>query len=95
MRSFVADWWSRQCPPLEIEERAGTLLQRRGAKTEMILRAIANIPGDFTVQDLQERAPTASKKLIRHVLGQERDAGHLVSSGRGRDAHWRRTGSSG
>ncbi len=89
-------WWSYWLGTVlaayrQFEERAGTLQQRRGSKTEMILRAIANIPGDFTVQDLQERAPTASKELIRHVLGQERDAGHVACSGRGRDAHWRRT----
>jgi len=89
-------WWSYWLGTVlvayrQFEERAGTIQQRRGGKTEMILSAIANSPGEFTIQDLQERAPTASKELIRHVLQQERSAGRVACSGRGRDAHWKRT----
>jgi len=89
-------WWSYWLGTVlaayrQFEERAGTVQQRRGGKTEMVLSAIENIPGEFTIQDLQKRAPTASKELIRHVLQQERAAGRVACSGRGRDAHWRRT----
>lgn len=91
-----APWWSYWLGSLlsayrQFEERAGTIQHRRGSKTELILLAITNIAGEFTVQDLVERAPTASKELIRHVLDLERKAGRVICSGRGRDAHWSRT----
>lgn len=54
----------------------------------MVLDAISNIPGDFSIKDLQEQCPTVGIDLIRRILRQERNLGRLECLGRGPDARW-------
>ncbi len=74
----------------EFEERVGSVTTARGTKTEMVLDAISNLPEEFSVRELQEKCPTVSRDLIRHVLRQQRKAGNLECLGRGVNARWRK-----
>ncbi|HBL59103.1 MAG TPA: hypothetical protein DDZ80_11455 [Cyanobacteria bacterium UBA8803] len=72
----------------EFEQRVGLVTSAKGTKTAMLLDAIANLPGEFSIRELQERCPIVSIDLIRRILRRERDAGHLECQGRGVDARW-------
>lgn len=74
----------------EFEQRVGLVASARGAKTAMVLDAIANLPREFSIKDLQERCPTVGVDLIRRILRQEREAKRLKCLGRGADARWQR-----
>ena len=74
----------------EFEERVGLAISAKGAKTAMVLDAIGNLPREFSIKDLQERCPTVGVDLIRRILRQEREAGHLECLGRGTDARWQK-----
>ncbi|QFS47095.1 Fic family protein [Nostoc sphaeroides] len=74
----------------EFEQRVGLVSSVKGAKTAMVLDAISNIPGDFSIKDLQERCPTVGIDLIRRILRLERTEGRLECLGRGPDARWRK-----
>jgi hypothetical protein len=56
----------------------------------MVLEAIRNIQGEFSISELQERCPTVGIDWIRRILRQERDAGRLECLGRGPDARWQK-----
>lgn len=92
----VLPWWDYfmgvmlQSAYREFERRVGLVTTFKGAKTAMVLEAIRNTKGEFSISDLHERCPTVGIDLMRRVLYQERTAGHLVCLGRGRDAKWRR-----
>ncbi|WP_235018939.1 Fic family protein [Tolypothrix sp. NIES-4075] len=74
----------------EFEQRVGLVTSVKGAKTAMVLDALNNMSGDFSIKDLQERCPTVGIDLIRRILRQEREAGRLECLGRGPDARWRK-----
>ncbi|MGI2909484.1 Fic family protein [Tolypothrix sp. VBCCA 56010] len=74
----------------EFEQRVGLVTSVKGAKTAMVLDALNNMPGDFSIKDLQERCPTVGIDLIRRILRQERTEGRLECLGRGPDARWRK-----
>lgn len=74
----------------EFEERAGSVIQARGAKSEMVRAAIKSFSGTFAAKELQERCPSVGLDLIRRILGEERRAGRIEVSGRGPEARWRR-----
>jgi len=79
----------------ELEERVGQLKSPRGAKTELILAAIAALNDDFSVGDIRAKCPGVSVDMVRRVLKQERRAGTVECLGRGRDAKWYRITKSG
>ncbi|QLE55762.1 Fic family protein [Nostoc sp. TCL26-01] len=72
----------------EFEQRVGLVSSVKGVKTAMVLDTINNIPGDFSIKDLQERCPTVGIDLIRRILRQERNSGRLECLSRGPDARW-------
>ncbi len=74
----------------ELETRVGTLTGGRGAKTDMVLRAIQAAHGEFSVAELAEKCPTVSLDMIRHILRQERVKGLVECTGRGQAARWRK-----
>jgi Fic family protein len=74
----------------KFEERVGVLAAARGSKTEMVLRAIEQMRGDFSVSELQAKCPGVGLDLIRRILGRERQAGRLESPGRGPAARWKK-----
>lgn len=74
----------------EFERDVGDLREGRGMKTRMVLQAIENIVGDFSISELHQRCPSVGWDMVRHVLRNEKDAGRLDVSGRGRGARWHR-----
>lgn len=76
----------------EFEGRVDLLTSSRGAKTDLVLEAIANTFGDFSVQDLVRKCPTVGIDLIRLKLKEQRKLGKVECLGRGRGARWRRIG---
>lgn len=75
----------------EFEERVGQIAQPRGAKTDLVTRAIAHAAEPFTVADLQRQCPGVGVDLIRKILKQQRHRGRLRCTGLGRNAGWQRT----
>ena len=74
----------------EFARDAGSLRDGRGAKTELVRQAISQMLGDFSISELHQRCPSVGWDMLRHVVRQERDAGRLEATGRGRGARWRR-----
>lgn len=74
----------------EFEERAGTMANGHGSKTEMVMSAINSFIGNFTIGDIEENCPTVSRDMIRHVLNQLKEEGTVENLSKGRYAQWRK-----
>lgn len=74
----------------ELSERVGELRDGRGMKTQLVLQAVDQTIGDFSISELHQRCPTVGWDMLRHVLRNEKEAGHLEVVGRGRGARWRK-----
>ena len=74
----------------EFSERVGELREGRGMKTQMVLQAVDQTIGDFSVSELHQKCPSVGWDMLRHVLRNEREAGRLEVVGRGRGARWRK-----
>lgn len=75
----------------EFEERAGTLLTARGAKSEMARQAIARLPDRFSIRELLHVCSGVSRPMIRVILEAMREEGKLKALGTGRGAMWQKT----
>lgn len=75
----------------EFVERVGETYEPRGSKTQMVLEAIAKMPGTFSLADLERACPGVSRDMIRRVLNTQK--GQSVNCiGRGPGALWQRRG---
>ena len=74
----------------EFEERVGTVDSGRGAKSRQVRKAVLRRTRPFRISDLDTDCPGISRDTIRLVLREMRDAGEVVTEGRGRGARWRR-----
>ncbi len=74
----------------EFEDRLGQLKIPRGAKTEIVQQAIAQIPDEFSLTDLERACPGVSRDMIRRVLRQLKKDGRVECLGRGPGALWRK-----
>lgn len=72
----------------EFRERAGQMLEGRGAKTALIEAAVARRRQPFSISELELDCPGVSRDMIRHVLRRLRAEGKVQVSGRGRAARW-------
>ena len=72
----------------EFQERAGQLLEGRGAKTAVIEAAVDRRMKPFAISELELDCPGVSRDMIRHVLRRLRDEGKVRVEGRGRGAKW-------
>jgi len=72
----------------EFEERAEGLKVPRGAKTEMVLKAIDSFYDSFTISELKRECPNVSVDMIRKVLKDLNKQGKIRSGGRGQSARW-------
>ena len=52
----------------EFEQRVETLTTARGAKTAMVLVAIAHLSDGFRMVDLERACPNVTREMIRVVL---------------------------
>ena len=74
----------------EFVRDVGELRDGRGMKTQLVLQAIAQSIGDFSISELHQRCPSVGWDMLRHVLRSERDAGRVQAMSRGRGARWRK-----
>ncbi len=75
----------------EFMERVGHIQAPRGAKTEMVLSALARLPREFTVAQLEQATPGVSREMLRHVL-REQKGKSIECIGRGPGAKWIKKG---
>ena len=61
-----------------------------GAFTRMVERAVATLPTEFRLPDVEKLCPLVGRDTIRSALTKLRHEGRIVSEGRGRGAFWRR-----
>ena len=61
-----------------------------GHLTSMILSAIDNFAGDFSISDVERACPLVGRDMIRHVLNKLRGDGKVVILSKGRYAQWRK-----
>lgn len=73
----------------EFESRFSRVSRGHGSKTDMIRNAVEGFIADFSITDLEKACPKVSRDMIRHVLGQLREAGVILPVGKGRGAKWR------
>jgi hypothetical protein len=74
----------------EFESGFGRISTGHGSKTDMIRNAVDGFIADFTITDVEKACPKVNRDMIRHVLGQLREAGAIVPVGKGRGAKWRK-----
>ena len=75
----------------ELVERVGDTQAPRGAKTELVIGAIAALPVEFTLAQLELACPGVSRDMVRRVLNDEK--GKTVECiGRGPGAKWKKKG---
>lgn len=77
----------------EFEERVGSTASPRGAKTELIRKAVSANSGEFTLAEIERACPGVSRDMIRRVLKSMRESGLIECLGRGPGATWRKKGS--
>jgi Fic family protein len=75
----------------KFEERAGQIASPRGEKTAMIEAAIADLPNEFRIAEIERRV-TASKEMIRKVLAKMKNNRQIEAVSTGRNAIWRKLG---
>lgn len=76
----------------EFEERTGKLKSPRGAKTELIEKAVNSFEDEFTLVDIGRMCPGVSRDMIRTVLKRLKNEGKVTCTGRGPGARWKRKG---
>lgn len=77
----------------EFEKRVGETASPRGAKTELIRKAVSAEEGEFTLADIEHACPGVSRDMIRRVLRSMRESDLVECLGRGPGATWRKRGS--
>ena len=75
----------------EFENRVGVITTQKGAKQEMVADAIARLPRQFQISDIQKACPTVSRPTINRVLSSLKKSGHVRCIKGGRDAMWEKS----
>ncbi len=88
-------WWNYFLGMLtaaykEFEDRVGTITSARGAKREMVQRAIERLPKLFVIGDLKRACPGVSYPTLQRALADLRKERKVRCLGRGPDATWER-----
>lgn len=73
----------------EFVERVGETTEPRGAKTQLVMAAIARMPGEFAITDLERACPGVSRDMIRRILKSEKGK-TIECLGRGPGAKWKK-----
>src|SRR3990167_5095754 len=74
----------------EFEDRAANIKPARGAKTEIVARAIGKQIGDFSISDIERACPSVSRVMIKKVLLQMQKDKKIKCLGKGQSAKWKR-----
>jgi Fic family protein len=72
----------------EFELRVGDTASPRGAKLELVMRAIEGQDGEFRLSDIERACPGVGREWIRRILADLRHKGEVVCRGRGPAARW-------
>jgi len=72
----------------DFESRVDAQKAPRGEKTEIVIRALNEFTGEFTLKELEQKCPGVSRDMIQLVM--KRFASYLTCSGRGAGSRWRR-----
>jgi Fic family protein len=91
----ILPWWQFSFGILiaaykEFENRMGIIRTSRGAKTDWVRDAIAQLPTEFGVGEVARACSGVSRPMIRIVLEGLRKDGKLEVMGTGRGAKWRK-----
>lgn len=73
----------------EFEERAQRERPAKGAKSDLVEYALAQVLSPFGIADIERLCPSVGRDMIRRVMNRWRAEGKLVRVSRGRDARWR------
>jgi Fic family protein len=73
----------------EFEERVGQTASPRGAKAEIVLKAIRSQIGDFRLVDIERACPGVGREWIRTLLNSLKKSGQVAVRGKGPAARWR------
>lgn len=74
----------------EFEERLVRIKSPRGAKTDLIQRAVIDFSSEFSVRDLERACPGVSRDMVRRVLRDLQAKGDVECLGRGPGTLWRK-----
>ncbi|MEO0853286.1 MAG: cell filamentation protein Fic, partial [Cyanobacteria bacterium J06648_11] len=72
----------------DFERRVGTISSARGAKQKAAIAAIARLPQQFQIKDLERACPGVSRPTLNRVLADMRRSGKIQCVKAGRDAVW-------
>jgi len=78
----------------EFESSVG-LIRGKGSKTDLVIAAIERFVVPFSISDIEKSCPNVSRDMVRKILRDLRDQGHIKAVGRGKAAHWQKTGANG
>lgn len=76
----------------EFEERAVNIKSGRGAKTQIIIQAINNQIGEFSISDIEKLCPGISRDMLKVVFRQLQKDKRITCLGKGQSAKWKRIG---
>lgn len=74
----------------EFEERAENVKPGRGAKTALLMKAIDDQHGEFSISDIERACPAVSRVMIKKVLLQMQKDKKIKCLGKGQSAKWAR-----
>ncbi len=92
-RHDLRPWWEYFLGMLtaaynEFEARVGTITSVRGAKREMVRRAIDRLPDPFTIADLRRACPGISPRTLKRALTESAKSRKIKRVGAGPGAQW-------
>jgi Fic family protein len=92
-RHDLRPWWEYFLGMLtaaynEFEARVGTIASARGAKREMVRRAIDRLPDPFTIADLRRACPGVSPRTLKRALTESAKSGKVKRVGAGPGTRW-------
>jgi Fic family protein len=92
-RHDLRPWWEYFLGMLtaaynEFEARVGTITSARGAKREMVRRAIDRLPDPFTIADLRRACPGISPRTLKRALTELAKDRKIKRVGAGPGAQW-------
>jgi Fic family protein len=74
----------------ELESRVSLVAANKVTKRELVIEAIANLPEQFQIADLELACPRVSRPTIRRVLVELQAKQQLICLKAGRDAVWQK-----
>ena len=74
----------------EFEQRAGSVMHHRGAKTELVRQTILNQVGEFSVSDVERECPGVSHDMVRVIFRQLQKEKEIICLGKGKSAKWKK-----